>query len=174
MLIFRSSDFFRYSERVSSNMSEGEKLKDGQWQGYLHERATRVQSKARHRFSAERFHAIQLLSLIALSTAHCALRKDINSWVKNKSHKECYKQPWSIIIMWFIHTQPLQQAIIKYENLNLSKSVQPSLIWTQDSTKSFYNHNVFPSSRSYFMTLREAFGWTSINRSERVRPWETV
>lgn len=28
MLIFRSSDFFRYSERVSSNKSEGEKLKD--------------------------------------------------------------------------------------------------------------------------------------------------
>lgn len=49
------------------------------------------------------------------------LRKDINSWVKNKSHKECYKQPWSIIIVWFIHTQPLQQAIIKYENLNLSQ-----------------------------------------------------
>lgn len=28
MLIFHSSDFFRYTEEVSSNKSEGEKLKD--------------------------------------------------------------------------------------------------------------------------------------------------
>ncbi len=163
MLIFCSSDFFRHREHASSNKSEGEKLK---------RQATYM--KERRGFKAEAVVSLPSTSYDPTIKPYCSfncslpLGKDINSWVKNKSHKEYYKQPWSTIIVWFIRTQALQKAIIKYENINLSQERATLINLNPGQHKVLYDHTVFPSSRCcFFMTLREAFGWTCVNRRRR-------